>query len=163
MGLEPDRIFQQFRQSPNGLTCKAWRERAAHNLAIARLYLSSKLVAIAILEALASGSEQRLPLTAWFGPLEQPTSWEERFAANQTCQVSQSLVEQQVTQIAEHGRTRPCHFDLVKSPFAAFLMRFLGFEQIKQLRLQAEALFSQQISSEQFLEQVPHLERLVTL
>ena len=157
--LDAGQIFQQFRQLPNPLTCQAWWERASHNLAIARLYLTSKVVAVAILEAVASRREQQLPLTDWFGPLDCPERWEERFAAAERQAAAISGVERQVLQIAECGRTRPCHFDLVKSPFAAFLMRSLGFEQLLALRPQAEAFFNQRLSSQQFLASVPYLEQ----
>ena len=157
--LDAGQIFQQFRELPNPLTCQAWWERASHNLAIARLYLTSKVVAVAILEAWASRREQQLPLTDWFGPLDCPERWEERFAAAERQVGEISVVERQVLQIAECGRTRPCHFDLVKSPFAAFLMRSLGFEQLVVLRSQAEAFFEQRLSSQQFLASVPYLEQ----
>jgi hypothetical protein len=155
--LDAGQIFQQFQQVPNALTCKVWRERAQHNLAIARLYLGSKLVAIAILEALASRREQKRPLSDWLGSLERPSHWEERFSAPEGV-VSDSAVEKQVLQIAEYGRTRPCSFDLVKSPFAAFLIRSIGFETITELRPKAEAFFDQELSGEAFLALVPYFD-----
>lgn len=160
--LDADQIFQQFRQVPNPLTCQAWRERAQYNLAIARLYLTSKLVAIAILEALASRRDQKRSLSDWLGPLEQSSRWEERFSAPDT-QVVDSAIERQVLQIAEYGRTRPCYFDLVKSPFAAFLIRSVGFEKIMELRPQAEAFFNQDLSGEEFLKLVPYCEHTLQM
>lgn len=160
--LDTGQIFQQFRQVPNPLTCRAWKERAQHNLAIARLYLGSKLVAIAILEALASRREQKRPLSDWLGSLERPSHWEERFSAPEGL-VSKTIIEKQVLQIAEYGRTRPCSFDLVKSPFAAFLIRSMGFDKITELRPKAEAFFNQELSSEQFLELVPYFDHALQL
>jgi hypothetical protein len=160
--LDANQIFQQFRQVPNPLTCKAWKERAQHNLAIARLYLSSKLVAIAILEALASRREQKRPLSDWLGSLERPSNWEERFSAPEGL-VSNSAVETQVLQIAEYGRTRPCSFDLVKSPFAAFLIRSMGFDKIIEVRPKAEAFFNQELTGEEFLELVPYFDHTLQL
>jgi hypothetical protein len=155
--LDAGQIFQQFQQVPNPLTCEAWKQRAQHNLAIARLYLSSKLVAIAILEALASRREQKRPLSDWLGSLERPSHWEERFSAPEGA-VADTTVEQQVLQIAEYGRTRPCSFDLVKSPFAAFLIRSMGFEKITELRSKAEVFFNGELSGDAFLALVPYID-----
>ena len=155
--LKPEQIFQQFRQVPNPLTCQAWRDRAAHNLDTALLYLESKLVALAVLEALASWKEQQRPIAHWLGSVEQSASWEERFTLPELSQEGRTPVEQQVLQIAEYGRTRPCQFDLMKSPFAAYLIHSLGFDKIVELRDDAEAFFNGELSNQELLVKIPCL------
>ena len=155
--LDSDQIFQQFRQVPNSLIYQAWRDRSQHNLATARLYISTKLVAIAVLEALTSRTDQSRPLTNWLGPIESSSRWDAR-VATQEGQVSRSLVEQQVLQIVAYGRMRPCQFDLVKSPFTAFLLRSLGFEKMIELRPIAERFFNAELSSDDFLDLLPYFD-----
>jgi len=155
--LRPEQIFQQFRQVPNSLTCRVWRDRAAHNLETALLYLGSKLVAIAVLEAIASWKEQQRPIAHWLGPVDQAANWEERFTLPEFSQMGRTPVEQQVLQIAEYGRTRPCQFDLMKSPFAAYLIRSLGFDKMVELRADADAFFEGELSNQQLLAKIPCL------
>ncbi|NJN30043.1 MAG: hypothetical protein HC824_06035, partial [Synechococcales cyanobacterium RM1_1_8] len=139
--LDANCIFQQFRHSPEPHICQAWQRRAAHNLNVAKLYLRVKLVAIALLEALAPYYSGGGAMADWIcSPPGQP-AWQEGFGCrNLLSQPLTTPAQQQVLAVAEQGRIGDCSFDLSQSPLAAFLMRSLGFERIDQLYRQAEAV-----------------------
>ncbi|MEB3294522.1 MAG: hypothetical protein VKJ24_15305 [Synechococcales bacterium] len=158
--LNSQQIFQQFRQVPNALTLEALQGRSQHNLEIARLYLSTKIVAIAILEALLSRRNPKQPVSHWLGSLAAE-QWEQQFLNLEAVAIAKNLVEQQVLQIVDQGRTRSCQFDLIKSPFTAFLLRSIGFDQMTRLRPIAEEFFIGALDSEQFLELVPYFEQML--
>lgn len=67
--LKPELVFRQFQGEPDHKTYQGLIERTHKNLKVARLYLESKLVAIAILEALSLRIGQDVSLTIMMGEL----------------------------------------------------------------------------------------------
>ncbi len=151
--LEAESIFQQFRNYPDDATCKSRERCARHNLAVAQLYLQTKLVAIALLEALGPFYQGEGAMAQWMSPRLNEEPWEESFSRWNLSHPLNTAAQCQVLEIAEQGRKGFCHFDLNRSPLAAFLIRAIGFERIEQLRKQASALFEERISPEDFLGQ----------
>ena len=151
--LEAESIFQQFRNYPDDETCKSRERCARHNLAVAQLYLQTKLVAIALLEALGPFYQGEGAMAQWMSPRLNEQPWEDSFSRWNLSHPLNTVAQCQVLEIAEQGRQGLCDFDLNRSPLAAFLIRAIGFERIQQLRTQADALFEESIGPEEFLGQ----------
>lgn len=146
----------QASQSPKSRELQLLHQRAAENLAVARLYLESKLVALGILEAIATfrWSVDR-PLIQWLGtspPISSiPSYWESRVPLRSLQTPPKTLTESRTLQVLEEGRRVPCFFDLERSPMATFVVKAIGFERVRQLRPRTEALFRGNLSSDTFL------------
>ncbi len=151
--LEAGSIFQQFRQYPDSSTCKSRERCAQHNIDVAELYLQTKLVAIALLEALGPYYQGGGAMAEWMSPRLNELPWEESFSRWNLRHPLNTIAQSQVLEIAERGRKGYCNFDLNRSPLAAFLIRSIGFHRIVQLRKQADALFAKRIGPEEFLGQ----------
>lgn len=152
-GLEAESIFQQFRQYPDEATCQSRVRCARQNLAVAQLYLQTKLVAIALLEALGPFYNCTGAMAEWMGKGPNELPWEDSFSRWNLSHPLTTVAQCQVLEVAEQGRKGFCHFDLNRSPLTAFLIRAIGFDRIHQLRKQANALFEECISPEEFLGQ----------
>lgn len=155
--LDAGSVFQQFRQFPDRATCQHRERRARQNLSVAQLYLQTKVVAIAILEALApfyqSDHASDRAMAIWMAPRPNEPSWENSFGRWNLSHPLTTVTQSQVLQVAEQGRKGICHFDLSRSPLAAFLIRSIGFQRIHQLRIQADEMFAKRIGPEEFLNQ----------
>ncbi len=151
--LQPQQIFQQFQSTPAPALHQVWSQRADRNLAIARLYLQTKVVAIGILEALADYQKIDYSMATWLESQAMGgAAWEQRFPAWALSHPLTNALEAKVMELAEEGRLHPCSFDLSKSPLAAFLIRSIGFDRIRQLRERAQLFFEGKISAEAFLK-----------
>lgn len=151
--LEAENIFQQFQQYPDPVTHKSRVRYARQNLSVAKLYLQTKLVAIALLEALGPYYRGGGPMAGWMSPRLNDLSWEDSFGRWSLSHPLTTAAQCQTLIVAEQGRKGDCHFDLNRSPLAAFLIRAIGFERIGQLRTKADALFEERIGPEEFLGQ----------
>lgn len=151
--LEAGSIFQQFRHYPDNATCRSRERCARHNIAVAQLYLQTKLVAITILEALGPFYQGGGAMAEWMSPRLNELPWEDSFSRWNLSHPLTTVAQCQVLEVAEQGRQGICNFDLNRSPLAAFLIRAIGFDRIHQLRKQADALFEERISPEAFLSQ----------
>jgi len=151
--LEAESIFQQFRQYPDGPTCRSRERRARQNLAVANLYLQTKIVAVALLEALAPFYPSSGSMAEWLSPEAVQLTWGEHFGPLSLSHPLSTVAQTQALYVAEQGRHGICHFDLSHSPLAAFLIRTIGFGRIEQLRCQADALFVKRIGARDFLDQ----------
>lgn len=151
--LKAGSVFQQFRNYPDNATCQSWERRAQQNLSVAQLYLKTKIVAIALLEALVPYYQGEGSMAEWMACHFSDPPWAEIFGRWNLSHPLKTVTQSQVLQVAEQGRHGVCNFDLKQSPLAAFLIRAVGFERIDQLRHQANALFEERIGPEEFLGQ----------
>lgn len=149
--LDTRQIFQQFHGTPTPALHQAWSQRAQYNLNVARLYLTTKVVAIGLIEALSHGQR---PLSQYLGQPTHPHSssiWEQYFPVLRLRRPLRSTLEFEVLQVAEEGRLTPCAFDSLRSPLAAFLIRSIGFKRIHQLRGRMQLFFDHKVNAETLL------------
>jgi hypothetical protein len=130
--------------------------RTEKNLAVARLYLGSKLLSIAIIEAVSLRLGSEIPLATMMGELPQRGTIDAQLESflplvQSPCQ-AQSQLEQEVLSLLETGRTLESDYDVKHSPVATFVVRSIGFARSGSLLEQARAFFGQHISGEQFLQ-----------
>jgi len=153
--LKPELVFRQFQGEPDDPTYQNLVEQAKKNLEVARLYLESKLVANAVLEALSLRLGQDVSLAIMMGEL--PDS---RVSVGRLGDSFPSLLnpyqpitelEKEVLYLLEVGRTNANNYDLKNSPLTTFVVRYIGFEGIRQMRERSQQFFQGMISSEDFL------------
>lgn len=153
--LKPELIFRQFQREPDEQTYQGLLERASKNLEVARLYLDSKLVASAILEALSLRLGADVSLAIMMGELP-----ETGFSVGRLGDSFPDLphpyqpttdVEQEVLNLLELGRSGSSTYDLKTSPLTTFVVKCIGFEEIEKVRERSQEFFEEIISSEDFL------------
>ena len=156
--LKPERIFNQFQGEPNPQKSQFLREKARQNLEVAKLYLVSKLVTIATIESLSYALGLNVPLATIMGihpdlgtrgiRLENFIS-QSRQTYNPT-----TKLEWQVLNFLEKGRKgrgKNEDYDLDNSPLATFLVKSLGFSEIRYQSERAKGFFDRKLSAKEFL------------
>lgn len=164
--LKPELVFRQFQGEPDDQTYQGLIERTSKNLRVARLYLESKLVAIAILEALSLRMGQDVSLTIMMGELPSSSVDIGRLADYFPKLINDyqpsNEIEREVLNLLEIGRSDSSAYDLKTSPLAFFLVKYIGFESIHSMHKKVEgvaltqAFFQGIISHEDFLASCNH-------
>ncbi|NEP55588.1 MAG: hypothetical protein F6K31_00865 [Symploca sp. SIO2G7] len=153
--LKPKTIFQHFQGEPDDKTYHKFVEQATKNLAIGRLYLESKLIVNTILEALSLRIGQDISLAIMMGELPDSGYSLGRLGDSFPNVVKPykptNSIEKEVRNLLIFGRSNGGDYDLKTSPLTAFVVRFIGFDGIRQLREPADKFFKGAISSEDFL------------
>lgn len=170
--VSPNSIFRQFRGVPPAEVYQQWQEQANQNLSVGRLYLSCKLVAIALLEALSEPLGEQTTIAMMMGGLPRAgrssrgsadaihhdgpdtlrLRLEDFLPPSHWAGVALSDVEKEVWQLLTEGRAESNHQgDLLNSPLAAFIVQCHGFTGIPPLRRRAKAWLGGSFSTSDFL------------
>lgn len=171
--VNPHSIFRQFRGVPPTEVYQQWQEQANQNLSVGRLYLSCKLVAIALLEALSEPLGEQTTIAMMMGGLPSANGssqgsfndglnhssrhvsglrLEDFLPSPHWSGMALSDVEKEVWQLLTEGRAESNHQgDLLNSPLAAFIVQQHGFARIPSLRRRAEAWLGGSLSTTDFL------------
>lgn len=165
--LKPELIFHRFEGEPDDATFENLLASADKNLKVSRLYLGSKLAAIAVLEALSMRFGQDVPLTTMMGELPSanvPSANLVDFIPNIPNSYSlNTSLEEEVFDLLEKGRYKGADYDLNNSPMATYMVKFLGFPEIERLRQHAVSLFDGTLSGEKFLAEChPEVIQVIT-
>ncbi len=157
--LTPDLVFRQYAEEPPTAIYEQMLKATEHNLQVARLYLGAKLVAIAVIEALAQSIGREVPLSTMMGELPQDKGEPqplglEQFLPSLTNPPTNVPLEQEVLALLEKGRTAHSSYDLRHSPVATFLVKSLGFERVRSLIPLAKKLFQGYMSYGEFLQHI---------
>jgi hypothetical protein len=146
--LKPDLVFQRFQDEPDEMTYQELIARTGKNLEVARLYLGSKLLSIAVIEALSWRVGREIPLATMMGELPFRGS-----AAAQLENYLPSLaviphppeteLEWEVLGLLEKGRSESSTYDIKNSPVATFMIKSIGFNEARRLLIQAKEFFNQ--------------------
>jgi hypothetical protein len=153
--LRPDVIFRQYRGEPSDRIFQLWDSAARRNLEIAKLYLGSKLVAIAFIEALSSTIGPDVPLVIMMGNMPNGNCDNPRLenyipvVAN--AYQPQNDLEREVMNLLEKGRAKSAKYDLEHSPLATFMVKSMGFEEIRCQCNRAKAFFKEELTAEDFI------------
>ncbi|MBD1807058.1 hypothetical protein H6F98_16590 [Microcoleus sp. FACHB-SPT15] len=153
--LNPDLIFRQFQGEPDDQTYQSLVEQARTNLQAGRLYLESKLVTIAILEALSLRIGSDVSLSIIMGELPGSGVSVGRLVEYfpDIHKVYQPATDTEITvlNLFEVGRSNNTSYDLKTSPLTAFIAKYVGFDEIREMRSHSYSFFQGTISSEEFL------------
>jgi hypothetical protein len=153
--LSPERVFQQFRGEPDEETYRQLLSRTSKNLEVAQLYLGCKLVSIAVIEALSTRLGQDIPVSTMMGEL--PTSEIKTpalvdFLPNiESFKQPETEVEREVLDLLSEGRNQDSPYDLKNSPIATFIVKSVGFDEMRHLIQSAKDFFTGKISPFEFL------------
>jgi hypothetical protein len=153
--LKPELVFQQYHQEPDDQTYQTWIARTSRNLEVARLYLGSKLLSIAVVEALSQRIGKNIPLATMMGELPGQglsTAQLENFLPKISAVVPpETPLEQEVLDLLERGRSSDSTYDVKNSPVATYIIKSLGFSESRALLMQAKEYFKGNLSGEEFL------------
>ena len=153
--LTPELVFRQFQGEPDDQIYQGLVEQAKKNIEVARLYLESKLVTNAILEALSLRLGQDVSLAIMMGELPSSGVSVGRLGDSfpnllKPYQPTTEL-EIEVLHLLEVGRSNGNTYDLKNSPLTTFVVKYIGFDEIRQLKARSQDFFQGTISSEDFL------------
>lgn len=154
--LQPELIFSQFKNEPDRETYSNYLNQAEKNLATGKIYLTSKLVTISLLEAISLRLHNDLPLAAMFGNLlknDNSSYYLDQMQLSLIDNVHEikSFAEKEALKLLNEGRIKSLEFDTKKSRVTNFLVSKLGFKSIIDLRPIALDFIKNKISGEDFI------------
>ncbi|BAZ14214.1 hypothetical protein NIES4071_60540 [Calothrix sp. NIES-4071] len=153
--LKPEVVFRSFQEEPRRHTYNIFEYYAKRNIEIAQLYLKSKLVTIALIEAISFVIGLDIPLVIMMGemPLRGFTFMRlEHFLPEVANPYEpKTHIEQEVWNILKYGRAKSNYNDLQHSPIAIFIVKLIGFDGIKNQCDLAKQFFVGNISNEEFI------------
>lgn len=154
--LKPEVIFRQFEGYPDDRTYQRWETTAKYNLEIAKLYLGCKLAAIALLEALSSGFGIDVSLAMMMGELPDLAAkglcLESFFPEIEKPYEPKISVEAEVLNLLENGRAKSSYnTDLENSPLATFMVKIVGFDEMRYQCDRAKEFFIENLDADNFI------------
>ena len=153
--LKPELVFQQFQSEPSAQTYQQLIARTQRNLEVARLYLGSKLLSIAVIEALSQRLGQDIPLATMMGELSsygRSIAQLENFLPQMSLTVPpKTEIEEDVLSLVEKGRGQASSYDIKNSPVATYLIKSVGFAESRRLLVHAKEFFKGTLTAEAFL------------
>ena len=154
--LNPDDIFLQYKQVPSKKTYKKLVMQAHKNVNAAREYLGIKLIAIAVIEALADLTGGDAPLTLFTGDMQPSGKYVEKMGDYLPQPIISSEVDRNSTiyKLLEWGRASETSFDLKNSPLALFIYSSLGPENTMKLVQVAKEMFDGKLDAQEFLNHI---------
>jgi hypothetical protein len=151
LSLKPDDIFQSFDGVPGQQSLAVLSERARKNIGFACDFLDAKIVAIAVVEALALCTGTDCPVSMLLGDISNAYGRPER-AEDHLNAVQISLpVNAELLDVFEKGRPQESSYDLTASPLTAFIYRSVGHTSMKAAIVRAKAMFNGTLSHRDFL------------
>lgn len=155
--LKPEIIFRHYKGVPPEATWQQLLQLGQFNLEIGRAYLGAKLLAAALLEALAEVSGGDVPIALFMGDLPKNGERVQRLedflpSVDPAPQVDPTTV---VYRLLETGRSTEIGFDIKNSPLAAFIYKLVGPDRMTDLVLDAKEMFAGQLTTADFLKRVP--------
>ncbi|MEB3337320.1 MAG: hypothetical protein VKJ46_07665 [Leptolyngbyaceae bacterium] len=153
--LKPELVFQQFQDEPNDSTYQGLLDRTKKNIEVAKLYLGTKLTSIAVIEALSRRIGKDIPLSTMMGELpslEVSAAQLENFLPELTnVHYPDVELEKEVLNLLENGRNQHSSYDIKNSPVATFIVKSIGFAEVRNLIQRSKEFFQGTLSAEDFL------------
>jgi len=152
--LNPENVFHQYMGTPSEADFRQMVKLAYQNIATAREYLSIKLLAIAVIEALADLTGGDAPLSLFTGDILLNGEGIHRYEkylvpGNNLVTQDRSSV---IYKLLESGRAVDAYFDNRNSPLALFLYSQLAHEEITQMLSAAQDMFAGKLEPHAFLD-----------
>jgi hypothetical protein len=157
--LQPERVFQQFRGEPDAQTYQQLLSQTQRNLEVARLYLGSKLLSIAVIEALSRRIGWDIPLATMMGELPfrslSIAQLENFLPQVEITYPPETPIEWEVLDLLEKGRGRASTYDIKNSPVTTYMIKTIGFAAACSLLVHAKEFFKKDlkdtVAAEEFL------------
>ena len=156
MFVKPELVFNQYHGVPSDKEYRDMLDIADANIVIAREYLKIRLVAIAVLEALAQASGGDTPLSIFMGDLSDQAGNSPRIEDFLPEIKTSAWVDQApiIRDLLEVGRASESNFDTRNSRLSLFVFKSLTPEGIDKALGIAQEYFSGNIKPEEFLDQL---------
>jgi hypothetical protein len=154
--LDPHLIYGRHRGVPSEDVYGLMVERAERNVLTAREYLGIKLLAAAILEALAELSGGDAPMALFMGDIADRAAGgrlEHRLPLRRD--PSDGRAEDTLQELLAVGRAGVSSFDLHNSPLALYVYRSLGTSLLQPLLEGARRMFGGHQDARAFLDSLP--------
>jgi hypothetical protein len=154
--LDPETIFNQYRGEPPPGEYQRMVALAHRNVTTARKYLGIKLIAAAVLEALADITGGDAPVALFMGAIDRGEN-ARRFEDYLPQIKTDTSVDELSTLfgLLAFGRASSSSFDLQNSPLALFIFKKLGWDRIQRLLERAKMMFRGELSAAEFLTELP--------
>ncbi|MBN1649619.1 MAG: hypothetical protein JW874_16390 [Spirochaetales bacterium] len=152
--LKPENIFASYKGSPDKKRMKLLTDRAGKNVSASRDYLGFKLLASALLEALASISGGDAPISLFMGDISRDDS-DLHFEDLLPEASNHDEVATTIHDLLSVGRASETSFDLKNSPLANYIYSSLGDRQSRKLLALARQMLKGEISARRFLDSFP--------
>jgi hypothetical protein len=153
--LNPDNIFHRYKDVPPEDEFQYMVTLAYTNIYVAHEYLGIKLLAIAILEALAEMTGGDAPLSLFMGDIRKKGEDVKRLEDFLPIDLSNTIDRSSsVVTLLNSGRASEISFDMRSSPTSFFLYKNLGPANIKQLLDHARDMFDGKLSAQEFLDRI---------
>jgi hypothetical protein len=154
--LKPEIIFRQFEGYPDDRTYQHWETTAKYNLEIAKLYLGCKLPALALLEALSSDLGIEVSLAMMMGGIPDKAAncvrLESFFPQIEKPYQPKIGLEAEVLNLLENGRAKSTsQTDLENSPLTTFVVKIVGFDEMRYQCDRAKEFFLQNLDADDFI------------
>jgi hypothetical protein len=153
--LRANRIFHSYRNKPEADEMARLEMLAQANLEFAVRYLNAKLVAIAVIEALALETGGDAPISMLLGDLQTLNPSSDRIEDFLSMPSATSRIDSLLLDVLQEGRRLSCGGHLAASPLSAFLYLSIGMEGIMAAAECAKRMFADQIAPADFLRQLP--------
>ena len=156
MFIKPELVFNQYHGVPSDNEYGEMLERAATNILIARDYLRVRLVAIALLEALAQVSGGDTPLSIFMGDLSDQAGDSPRIEDFLPEIPTPPWVDQApvIRDLLEVGRASESNFDTRNSRLSLFVFKSLTPAAMEKALEISQDYFSGKIKPEEALEKM---------
>jgi hypothetical protein len=156
MYVEPEMVFGQYHGVPTDDDFRKLTNLARGNILIAREYLRIRLVAIAILEALAQISGGDTPLSIFMGDLSDQAGNSSRIEDFLPEIPTPSWVDQApiIRDLLEVGRASESNFDTRNSRLSLFVFKSLSPMKMNLAFDKSIEFFAGKIRPEEFLDQM---------
>lgn len=154
--LDPDTVFNNFKNYPPEKKVILLKEMANRNVSIGRDYLKIKLVAIGMIEAISHTTGGNAPMSLFMGDIRRREQKIERMEDYLGAQGEVSKdIDQDVMLILESGRAQESSFDMKGSPLPAFIYKHMGKSKIDELFPHVLEFFHESIDSRSLLKSYP--------
>ncbi len=152
--LEPEYIFHSYNGVPAEPEIREMARAADKNLGITREYLGVKLLAIAVLEAIAKLTGGDAPLALFMGDIQRSSEPQYRLENYLPSIENPNRLDTDgvLKRLLSDGRLGQSQFDLQNAPLASYLYENLGGQVCKKLLLSAYEMFNGELSALNFLQ-----------
>jgi hypothetical protein len=151
--LEPQNIFHSYKGVPTEKDLQQLTAAAHRNIDIAREYLGVKLLAIAVIEALAEITGGDAPLALFMGDIQVNGELQQRL--ENYLPIINPLISLKlnpaVHQLLKEGRSGQSLFDLQNAPLALYLYKCLGSAGCEALLSAAREMFAEKRNPTDYL------------
>lgn len=153
--LNPAHVFQSHAGAPTPARMRALERAAQRNLDFSSRYLGAKMVAAALVEALALATGGDCPVSMFLGDIKghgvvRPDRVEDFLPRPP----QGAALDNKLLRVLKGGRSQASSNDLTDSPLAAFVYRSLGEDGMRRALDQAKRMFEGAMLPREFLRRL---------